>query len=285
VNEMNNLKGNNYTVVRSPIRSIGSKARLIQKHRLWEFFPECKAGSKNLPNGKHIAFRKVYVELFCGSAIMFFNLDPAPKYAILNDSNHDIFNFFTVIKDNYDEFYKELTFAYCGTDWIDMYEKKTDPVSRALSFYIKNRFSNIIPTPVEFPKDFDFWKQKLDASRVQIWNLDAFDALDRLNTVKHENDTNATEYQVYEDPPYVGTETFYGKDFDHARLSKLNHDTTHAVILSYNDCDLVRELYRDWNVIELESYSNMKKRRYTELLLSNRPFNRFRKKIRSSSIF
>lgn len=284
---MNNLKGNNYTVVRSPIRSIGSKARLIQKHRLWEFFPECKAGSKNLPNGKHIAFRKVYVELLCGSAIMFFNLEPLPKYAILNDSNHDIFNFFTVLKENYDVFVKELEYTFCGTDWIRMYEKKSDPVSRAVCFYIKNRFSNLISTPVEFPKNFSEWKRKIDMSRVQIWNMDAVDAIKRLNTVKYVDGTNTTEYWIYEDPPYVGTEGFYsnGKSFDHDALARANHDTTHAVVLSYNNCEIVRKLYDGWNIIELESYSNMTKKANVELLLSNRPLVRFARVTRSSSMF
>jgi site-specific DNA-adenine methylase len=144
-----------------------------------------------------------------------------------------------------------------------------------MAFYIRNCFSNIIPTPVEFPKEFTAWKERIEASRTQIWNVDGIEALKSLNSVEYEDGTNTTEYQVYEDPPYVGTEGFYSKKkFDHAALARVNHETTHRVILSYNDCRIVRELYADWNVVELESYSNMKKERNVELLLSNRPLVR-----------
>ena len=44
-------------------------------------------------------------------------------------------------------------------------------------------------------------------------------------------------------------------------------------ILSYNDCEFVRELYKEYNMIEIDRMSNLvkkdKKPRYKELLIKN----------------
>ena len=45
------------------------------------------------------------------------------------------------------------------------------------------------------------------------------------------------------------------------------------ILLSYNDCDYIRELYRDYNIIEVERMHNLiqeeKKPRFKELLIKN----------------
>jgi len=240
------------------------------------YFPDCKNFKRfNEVKGKRINHRRVYVELFAGSAIMFFNLDPLPLYAILNDIDHDIFNFWNVILDKYEDFIKELKFSWCGQDWIEKYRGRTDDVGRALFFYIQNRFSNIIQVPGKFPKEIEFnnWKAKMDKSRLQIWNYNYKDALERLNKMEYNENDNCMEFLIFEDPPYYGTESFYKSSFtvkDHEILAKFNHETTHHVILTYNDCPLIRELYNDWNVIELDCYSTFKWQYNKELLFSNK---------------
>ena len=85
---------------------------------------------------------------------------------------------------------------------------------------------------------------------------------------------------IYADPPYVDKESMYGGLFnksDHEILSKLLHETTHHVILSYNDCELIRSLYDDWNMLELETTSRITGMVQNELLLSNQDFKRRKK--------
>lgn len=282
------LPGNNITISLSPLRIVGSKKKLIQKYDLMNYFPDCVSYKRyNEVKGKHIIHRRIYVELFAGSAVLFLNLDPVPLYAILNDVDHDIFNFWNVIKEKYDEFIKELEFTWCGQDWIDKFTKRDDDVGRAIFFYVKNRFSNIIQLPVRFPKQIEFndWKKRLDRARLQIWNYDYKDALSKLNKMEYLENDNSMEFLIFEDPPYHGTESFYGSGFkeeDHRTLAKLNHESTHHIILTYNDSPLIRELYKDWYCIEMDNYTSFKVQYNKELLLSNKPLMKKQSKIQGT---
>lgn len=58
---------------------------------------------------------------------------------------------------------------------------------------------------------------------------------------------------TYLDPPYVGTEDLYGlKDFDHIGLYNILH-TRRNWILSYNDSEMIRQLYADYKRIKYAS--------------------------------
>jgi DNA adenine methylase len=79
-----------------------------------------------------------------------------------------------------------------------------------------------------------------------------FDFEDLIN----ENDTEAI---MYLDPPYyVKGNDLYQFGFteeDHIRLAKLLRNTKHKWLLSYDDCDEVRQLY-DWaNIIRIGDIS------------------------------
>jgi DNA adenine methylase len=106
-----------------------------------------------------------------------------------------------------------------------------------------------------------------------VWNDDYKVAFEKLNKMAFQENDNCMEFLIFEDPPYYKTESFYEgfKEQDHDILAKLNHETTHHVILTYNDCPKIRELYADWYILELKNYTTMKWQYNTELLLSNRP--------------
>ncbi|WP_198672585.1 DNA adenine methylase, partial [Helicobacter burdigaliensis] len=81
----------------------------------------------------------------------------------------------------------------------------------------------------------------------------------------------------YLDPPYVGTEDYYQNTGgfglkEHKLLNELLKNIKGKFMLSYNDCKLVRELYKDFNIKELRvSYSLSAKDRkeQKELLVMN----------------
>lgn len=58
----------------------------------------------------------------------------------------------------------------------------------------------------------------------------------------------------YLDPPYVASEKYYKTDLnsfkmaDHRRLNTILKTVKGRFILSYNDCDFVREAYKDYNI-------------------------------------
>ncbi|EPC1364265.1 DNA adenine methylase, partial [Campylobacter jejuni] len=87
------------------------------------------------------------------------------------------------------------------------------------------------------------------------------------------------EALFYLDPPYVGTENYYKNTGgfglkEHELLCNLLKNIKGKFMLSYNDCDLVRELYKDFNIKELKvrySLNNnvLKRKESKELLIMN----------------
>ena len=85
----------------------------------------------------------------------------------------------------------------------------------------------------------------------------------------------------YVDPPYVATESYYKNTGgfgikEHEELADLLSNVKGRFLLSYNDCQLVRELYRDFNIrttkeIDYTLGSNMHKRdkKVREVFITN----------------
>ena len=79
----------------------------------------------------------------------------------------------------------------------------------------------------------------------------------------------------YCDPPYFETEKMYSPDFsikDHYRL----HDTLRSCegpqVISYNDCDFIRELYDDFYIMHFERQNNLSLKKdsvFEELLITS----------------
>lgn len=81
----------------------------------------------------------------------------------------------------------------------------------------------------------------------------------------------------YCDPPYVDTENYYKNvDFtqeDHVRLYNVLSNIKGKFITSYNDCEFIRKLYKDFNILEVERFSNLtsqgEPKSYKELIIKN----------------
>ena len=58
------------------------------------------------------------------------------------------------------------------------------------------------------------------------------------------------KYLLYCDPPYVGTEGYYGCEFDHERLFKILDGRD--FVLNYNDCMEIRRKYKDYKMKSYE---------------------------------
>lgn len=97
-----------------------------------------------------------------------------------------------------------------------------------------------------------------------------------LNILK-EYDYN--EALFYLDPPYVGTENYYKNTGgfglkEHKLLNELLKNIKGKFMLSYNDCELIRELYKDFNFKELKvryflNNNVLKRKESKELLIMN----------------
>lgn len=82
----------------------------------------------------------------------------------------------------------------------------------------------------------------------------------------------------YVDPPYVGSEQYYNRKYssfgeaDHIRLNECLKRIKGRFILSYNDCELVRELYHDFNMIGVDRNNSLPSKplpKYKELIITN----------------
>lgn len=77
----------------------------------------------------------------------------------------------------------------------------------------------------------------------------------------------------YCDPPYHKTENYYyNTDFtkaDHQRLKSVLDSIKGRFILSYNDDEYIRQLYKEYEIISVERQNNLSKGTYKELIIKN----------------
>ncbi len=104
-------------------------------------------------------------------------------------------------------------------------------------------------------------------SRVVIENVD-FEQLIKVYDRK--------ETLFYLDPPYYDAEKYYPDRFnieDHQRLKDILSQIKGKFILSYNDCESIRELYHEYNLIKISRFDNFLSKQgggsYQELIIKN----------------
>ena len=76
----------------------------------------------------------------------------------------------------------------------------------------------------------------------------------------------------YCDPPYRTAQKYYDvpfSDSDHERLKNSLSNIKGRFILSYNDDEYIRELYKDYNITAVERQNNLSSGLYKELIITN----------------
>lgn len=220
-----------------------------------------------------------YIEVFGGAGWVLFDKEKHAELEVYNDINSDLVNLFRCVKYHPEAIQKEL-------DWIlnsreqffdsvsnNSSRGKTD-IQRAAAFYcrIKLSFGTDLRSFGVRPKDIQKAVIRLQEvserlKRVVIENVD-FERL--LKTYDKESAL------FYLDPPYYEAEKYYPDRFqpqDHTRLQKRLSEIKGKFILSYNDCPEIRELYKDYVILEADRLDNLaaktNPRRYQELIIKN----------------
>lgn len=124
--------------------------------------------------------------------------------------------------------------------------------------------------PKDIYKSFNKWAVRLKF--VTIENLDFRELIKRYDK---------DDAFFYLDPPYVGPENYY-KDIDgfgikeHKELAEMLKGIKGKFLLSYNDSPVVRELYKDFNIVEsspmrytLGENASKKRKIVSELFIMN----------------
>lgn len=179
------------------------------------------------------------------------------KYVeVINDTNNDLINLHTIIKTNPQTFSLYLNNMLCSREIFERIKrgsfKAKSKIEKAVLYYYLLTFSFASKgdnfamckarSPKNIYKDYSIWSERLKG--VCIENMD-------FRKLIKEYDSE--ESLFYLDPPYVGTENYYKmpRDFgmqEHKDLADILHSIKGKFILSYNDCKLIRELYKDLRI-------------------------------------
>lgn len=226
----------------------------------------------------------MYVEVFGGAAWVMFAKEKHAKEEVYNDYNTNLVNLFRCVKYHPQELEKELKYMLSSRENFNNFKKfltlegMTDIQRAAMFFYLINLSfgsrGTSYATRGKSVKDhisrFEEISERL--SKVVIENKD-FQALIELYDSK--------DTLFYLDPPYYGTESYYNRDSkalfipeDHLRLHNALKNIKGRFILSYNDSEFIRELYKDYEVVETSrketlSSTGNNQNAYLELLIKN----------------
>lgn len=222
-----------------------------------------------------------YIEVFGGAGWVLFHKDRHAKVEVYNDANGDLINLFRCIKYHCCEVQRELLFVLNSRelfeDFISQYTTKglTD-IQRAARFFIliKTSYGSNCRNYGCTKKDVNSTIQYLSKvqerlTHVVIENKD-FEDLIRVYDKK--------DSLIYLDPPYFGTEKYYSAKFslqDHLRLKNTLEKIEGKFILSYNDCEYIRDIYKNFTIEAISRNNNLvgryhdKSNTYKELIIRN----------------
>ena len=223
-----------------------------------------------------------YIEVFGGAGWVLFGKEQHPKQMeVFNDIDSNLINLYRQIKYSCEELQKEI-------DWLQSrelffeYRKQieqdvplTDLQRAARYLYLikcsfgstKSSFATAPKSLVRIADILPAYKQRLN--KVIIENRD-FEQL-----IKTYDRSKAL---FYLDPPYVKTEKYYtAYEFtteDHKRLKSILNGIKGRFILSYNDCEFIRDLYKDYSVIYVDrlnllSANTNNQQRFKEIIITN----------------
>lgn len=234
----------NSTTLKPPFGWVGGKTQLAKE--IVSLIPE----DHNL-----------YVEVFAGAlSVLYAKKSPnrITYREVINDYNEELINLHRCIRK-----YPETLQMYLNqllisrTLFEDIKNGKCKPrndIERAAFYFFRIRlsFGKIGDTfamnakhekPNSIYTNFFKWAKRLKF--VTIENMD-FEKLIKTYDRK--------EAFFYCDPPYFETEIYYKNSSfnleDHRRLFETLKNIKGRFLLSYNDCDYIRELYKDFNIIQ-----------------------------------
>lgn len=255
---------------KSPLRYPGGKTRA------------CKPLDIILNEHFDITLFKNIVSPFLGGGSFEFHIQNKYKLKILaNDKFTPLYNFWSVCKSNKknlcEELYKKIG-KIEKDDFKGLREEimnENNKLNQSIMYFIINRCSfsgatlsggfSLEASKKRFTKSSIKRIEKLNLDFVKFTNLDFTDFLMNFD--------NNEENIYFLDPPYYLTTKLYGNNgdmqeyFDHQRLQKILKSKNNW-ILCYNDCEYIRNLYKDYKIIDLDwKYGMNKSKKSSEIVI------------------
>lgn len=220
-----------------------------------------------------------YIEVFGGAGWVLFAKNKHSELEVFNDANGELINLYRCVKYHCEALQKELEWNFVSREqFFDSKEQinvrgLTD-IQRAARYFllIKNSFGTDLRSFGVKGKNIDncieyLIQIKERLKRTVIENKD-FEGL--IKTYDRD------KALFYLDPPYYQAEKYYDCAFtqeDHIRLRDCLQRIKGRFVLSYNDDEFIRDLYKDYTIIEVDRQDNLLcksiSQRYKELIIKN----------------
>ncbi len=241
---------------------------------------------------QHLPRMPHYVEPYCGSAAVFFNLPWRPKHAVLNDMSGDIVNLFRVIRERGDELAALIEMTPWAREEFDLSYTPTDnDTERARRFLVRTWQGHATGGADGIDKK-NGWSKRTDLSVISTstWNRlprMLITAAKCLSTAEIENCDaiefityrNQPDVLLYVDPPYP-LSTRAGKlyqhemtDADHIALLDALDAHPGPVVLSGYACALYDDRLPHWHRVTTQAQAEKGNTRTEVLWLNDKAAN------------
>lgn len=267
--------------LKSPLRYPGGKSRAIKI--LMPFFPQ--------------DFDELAEPFFGGGSVgLYLAQNLGLKQIFANDLNADLYCFWQTLKTQNKALIDEIERTrQTHTNGRELYEKllarrgeNLSDFQRAVDFFVLNRitFSGVV--------DCGGYSQKAYESRFTPSSIERLKNMDSIlrnfifSNQSYESllQNNGKRVFIFLDPPYFSASKskLYGKkgdlhaNFNHERLCEHLKNTKHRFLLTYDDSEFIRELYKDFYKLKytlqygMNNFKQTKANKGQELLISNYEF-------------
>ena len=250
-------------MLKPPICRVGGKSKL--RKTIIEMIPE----------------HTCYIELFFGAGWVYFGKENS-KIEVINDIDKELINLFRTIKYHAPEVERLLEYEFSGRDIFDEYKNCTlehmTEIHRAIRFLylitqsFAGKGNNYGYGTTTKPGQQIFYKETLLGLRNRLKNT----YVENLSFEKIIDKYDRNHSFFFCDPPYIetcGYGVIFGEE-EHRLLANKLKEINGKFLLTINDHPLARELYKEFNIKEVEvnySLSRETKARgkYKELIITN----------------
>ena len=207
-----------------------------------------------------------YIEPFGGSGAVLLGKKKPDKFEVYNDYNHNLVNLFRCMRDRPMAFIKELGFYPLNS---------RDDFNAIRDFFRQEKF------------DDKYLDEELELTKIILPDLKAEEIIELYVRMKQDYDLRRAVMFLkhydrensffYCDPPYFSSEYVYQCGFtwnDHLRLKNALANAKGKWLVSYNDCEEIRNLYDGCSFFDFTRLHSMKQRinageQFPELLIGN----------------
>lgn len=226
-----------------------------------------------------------YCEVFAGAAWMLFKKEES-DIEIINDINKDLVTLYRIVKHHLEEFIRHFKWILVARDEFKRAKEEnpdtlTDIQCAARFYYLlRTGYGSRINNPT------------LSVSTVRHSRLNLLRIEEELSAAHLRLSRTYIENMSYEklierydkphtffyiDPPYYNCEDYYGKNIfsreDFTKIRDILKSVTGKFIMSINDVPEIRQLYKGFNIKEVETTYNIaganRKKKVVELVVMN----------------